>query len=200
MSKARWKEIQAVLGTAQDGIPGKNDEAALTALREAALAEHRASKQQPKDASRTDWKPFREVSQGALEAYLPSNARFLAKFFIENGRRYGLNPLFLTAISKHETGNWTSNVFKTKANAMGISNVKGAVSQESYNDSIKLAAYSISRPGGYYAKAKTLADVGSVYAPTKGNVQNDPRGLNQFWSQGVSKFWSELESKVPYIT
>src|SRR5690606_5939827 len=143
MSKARWQQIQAVLGTTQDGIPGKNDEAALTTLKEVALAEHRAGKQQPKDASRTDWKPFREVSQGALEAALPSNARFLAKFFIENGRKYDLNPLFLTAISKHETGNWTSNVFRTKANAMGISNAKGAISQASYNESIRLAAYSI---------------------------------------------------------
>lgn len=198
MSKARWKQVQAAIGTSIDGIPGKNDEAALTALKEAALAEHRASKQQLKDASRTDWKPFREVGQGALEAVLPSSARFLAKFFIENGRRYDLNPLFLAAISKHETGAWTSNVFKTKANAMGISNAKGAISQESYNESIRLAAYSISRPGGYYSKAKTLADVGSVYAPTKGNVQNDPKGLNHFWSKNVALYFADLESKVPY--
>lgn len=196
MSKARWKEIQAVLKTSVDGIPGKNDEAALTALREAALAEHRASKQQPKDASRTDWKPFREVGQGALEAALPSSARFLAKFFIENGRRYGLNPLFLTAISKHETGNWSSSVFKNKANAMGISNAKGAISQESYNESIRLAAYSISRPGGYYSKANTLAEIGAIYAPP--GAGNDPGNLNGYWPSSVAKYWSELESKVPY--
>lgn len=199
MSQAKWKQIQAVLGSTQDGIPGKNDDAALTALKEAALAEYRASKQPPKDASRTDWKPFRGVSQAALEAVLPTAARFLAKFFIENGRQYGLNPLFLAAISKHETAAWTSNVFKTKANAMGISNAKGAISQESYNESIRLAAYSISRPGGYYAKAKTLADVGNIYAPTKGNVPNDPNGLNHFWSKNVAIYFADLESKVPYI-
>lgn len=43
-AQARWKTIQAILGTTQDGIPGKNDAEALDSLEDAALAEHRAGK------------------------------------------------------------------------------------------------------------------------------------------------------------
>lgn len=46
-ARATWKLIQAVLGTTQDGIPGKNDENALEELRDAALAEYRAAKVAP---------------------------------------------------------------------------------------------------------------------------------------------------------
>lgn len=43
-AQAKWKVIQAALGTVTDGIPGKNDEEALDSLQDAALAEYRASK------------------------------------------------------------------------------------------------------------------------------------------------------------
>lgn len=38
-SRDQWRQIQAIIGTAQDGIPGANDEAALAAMKLAALAE-----------------------------------------------------------------------------------------------------------------------------------------------------------------
>jgi hypothetical protein len=40
----RWKKIQAVLGTTQDGIPGVKDSAAWDKLRSEAMAEHLAAK------------------------------------------------------------------------------------------------------------------------------------------------------------
>lgn len=43
-AQATWRAVQAAIGTAPDGIPGKNDAAALEAVKEAALAEYRASK------------------------------------------------------------------------------------------------------------------------------------------------------------
>lgn len=39
-----WKQVQATIGTKQDGIPGKNDAEALEDIRDAALAEYRAKK------------------------------------------------------------------------------------------------------------------------------------------------------------
>jgi hypothetical protein len=188
-----WRAIQKIIGTTVDGIPGRRDEAALDALKDRALAEHRS----PAGTGRTDWRGYRAVNISDLFNALPDHADFLAPFFIENAKRYDLNPLFLIAISRHETSAWTSNVFKTKANAMGISNTSGAISQDSYNASIRTAAYSLSRPGGYYSKAKTLADVGKVYAPV--GASNDPTNLNGYWPVSVAKYWADLEAQVPYL-
>lgn len=195
-SREKWTKIQGLIGTIQDGIPGVRDDAAIASLRKEALAEYQASKSQPSDTSRTDWRGFKDVDEGKLTAILPVPARPLVPLFLANAKRYDLNPLFLIAISRHETGAWTSNVFKTKSNAMGISNTRAAVSTESYNESIRIAAYSLSRPGGFYSKAKTLADVGAIYAPTEGNVQNDPGNLNRFWQKQVAANWKELETSL----
>lgn len=192
-ARDQWRAIQQILGTTVDGIPGRRDAAALEDLRTRALQEYRS----PEGTSRTDWRGFRPVDLPSLLNALPDRADFLAPFFIENAKRYNLNPLFLIAISRHETAAWTSNVFKTKANAMGISNTSGAISQDSYNASIRTAAYSLSRPGGYYSKAKTLADVGKVYAPV--GASNDPGNLNGYWPVSVARYWKNLEDQVPYL-
>jgi hypothetical protein len=193
-ARDKWRQIQAVLGTSQDGIPGPKDENALIAMKASALQEYQESK--ATGTSRTDWRGFREIELEDLWQYLPERADFLAPMFIQNARRYDLNPLFLVAISRHETAAWTSNVFRNKANAMGISNNSGAISLDSYNESIRTAAYSLSRPGGYYSRAKTLADVGKVYAPVGAN--NDTGNLNGYWPTSVSKYWSDLEKVVAY--
>lgn len=145
-------------------------------------------------ASRTDWRGFKSLDASRLAAILPDTAKPLASSFVSRAREFGLNALFLAAISQHETGAWTSNVFRTKNNAMGISNAKGAVACSSYDDSIRRAAYSLGRPGGYYSKAKTLADVAKIYAPP--GAANDPTNVNGYWPGLVSKYWSQMEAKI----
>lgn len=44
MKRDIWKQIQAILGTPQDGIPGPTDDAALAELRASAVSEYQASK------------------------------------------------------------------------------------------------------------------------------------------------------------
>lgn len=143
---------------------------------------------------RTDWRGYREVDKEKLKAYMPDGADFLIPFFLDNAKRYNVNPLFLIAISKHETGNWQSSAFRTKANAMGISSSRGVISQENYNQSIRTAAFSLTKPGGYYRNAKTIADVGAVYAPA--NASNDPMDLNKYWAPRVTAYFEELEKNV----
>jgi hypothetical protein len=46
-ARDRWKQIQAVLGTAQDGIPGPKDEAALTLLKQQAKSNFDLDTPQP---------------------------------------------------------------------------------------------------------------------------------------------------------
>jgi hypothetical protein len=46
-SRTKWIQIQSVCGTEMDGIPGAKDDAAIAALRAAALAEYKATKPEP---------------------------------------------------------------------------------------------------------------------------------------------------------
>lgn len=147
-----------------------------------------------KDSSRTDWNIFVDYNHKYVEDVLPLKAKVLVGSFFFWAKEFNLNPLFLIAISKHETGNWTSNVFKTKNNAMGISNSYGAISLPSYDESIRRAAYSLGRKDGYYSKAKSLEDVGNIYAPV--GAGNDPTKVNKYWPDSVAKYWSELEDQI----
>lgn len=147
-----------------------------------------------KGTGRKDWRGYKDTKASDLAAILPAPAKPLAEAFIRNAVAHDLNVLFLVAISKHETGNWRSNAFRNRNNAMGISNPDSVSTMPSYNESIRLAARSLSRPGGYYSKCKTLADVGRVYAPV--GARNDPGALNSYWPGSVAKYWAEFEEAL----
>jgi hypothetical protein len=139
-------------------------------------------------------RPFREVDQQKLEAALPQNAKHLAKSFIEEGRKNNIDPVALAAISKHETGNFTSSAFKNKNNAMGISDSKGPTMQKSAEDSIAKMAKGLANPNGYYKGKNTIGEIANTYAPI--GAGNDPTGLNNGWGKGVAKLADDLASKV----
>ena len=148
----------------------------------------------PKIDGRTDWRGFVEVNQTKLKKYLPPPADKLVPSFMEHAKTFDLNPLFLIAISQHETGSWTSPVFKTKNNAMGISGTHGPLTMPSYDESIRRMARSLSSSTGYYAECDTLDDVAKVYAPV--GAENDPTHVNHYWPDSVSRFWEKLEEAV----
>lgn len=189
------QKIQETLQVVSDDMWGPKSQGALDREITASLA-RRADKNVPavSDARRTDWRGYKPVDTLKLSSALPGPARPLIPSFLQYAREYDLNPLFLIAISRHETARWTSNVFRTKNNAMGISNVRGAVPFSSYGESIHRACYSLTRPGGYYSKCETLADVGRVYAPP--GAANDPTKVNSYWPGSVAKYWNELERQV----
>ncbi|MDP2342403.1 MAG: hypothetical protein Q8O67_15715 [Deltaproteobacteria bacterium] len=139
-------------------------------------------------------RPFREVDQKKLEAALPANAKHLAKSFIDEGRKNNIDPVALAAISKHETGNFTSSAFKNKNNAMGISDKNGPTQQKSAEDSIAKMAKGLANPNGYYKGKNTIGEIANTYAPIGAN--NDPTGLNNHWGKGVAKFADDFASKV----
>ena len=119
---------------------------------------------------------------------LPDPLKPFAKDFETAGAKYGVPPVILAAISMHETGNGTSSAFRNKNNAMGISNASGPVEVGSVAESIdkmaRLLGKGINEGTGPYANAKSIADIANVYAPL--GAGNDPRNLNQFWTQGVT--------------
>lgn len=110
--------------------------------------------------------------------------------FIDAGKKYGVDPKLLMAISMHETNKGTSPAFRLKNNAMGISpNGGGPRSFSSVEESIDYAARLLKKH--YLDKGlTTIAAIGGKYAPVGAN--NDPRNLNQHWAKGVRKYYKSL--------
>lgn len=173
-----------------DGIDGPRTQAAWKTMLQA-LSKRDDDEVGGEGVDRTDWNNFKEVNVERLRSILPASAKQLADDFVQAGRMYGLHPLFLVAISKHETANWTSNVFRTKNNAMGISDSRGAIDTGSHEASINKMARGLSNPAGYYKNCRTLGDVGAVYAPI--GAGNDPGGRNGYWPKSVAKYMAEFE-------
>jgi hypothetical protein len=144
---------------------------------------------------------FGEKSTSSL-GNLPDALKPYAKDFETAGAKYGVAPSILAAISMHETGNGTSSAFRNKNNAMGISNASGPVEVGSVAESIdkmaRLLGKGINEGTGPYANAKSIADIGNIYAPP--GAGNDPRNLNQFWTQGVTSNIQKLsENKAEQV-
>jgi len=137
------QKIQAILNDAGATPPLKVD-GRWGAKSQAALDWLVAGR--PSKDSRSDWRGYVDVNQEKLEKYLPPPADKLAPMFLTYAKAFDLNPLFLVAISQHETGRWTSSVFKNKNNAMGISGQHGALTMPSYEESIRRMARSLSSP------------------------------------------------------
>ena len=144
-----------------------------------------------------NFKQFREIDEAKLKAALPPQAQHLAKDFIEAGRKNNIDPLVLVAISKHETGNWTSSAFRNKNNAMGISSSSGPKRFDSAASSIDQMARGLANPNGYYKNATTIKQLWSIYSPGPATGQkqqtNDPGNLNRFWGPAIVKNLGELE-------
>jgi hypothetical protein len=129
------------------------------------------------------------LAQGAL----PEPLQPYATAFNTAGAKYGVDPRVLAAISMHETGNGTSNAFRNKNNAMGVSNNSGPVDTGTVEASIdKMAALlAAGQQGkGPYAGKTTIDQIAGTYAPV--GAENDPRGLNSSWTTGVSKHLQQL--------
>jgi hypothetical protein len=146
----------------------------------------------------TNFRQSRDITAEQLAKGLPERAKHLAPHFIEAGKKHGLDPVVLAAISKHETGNWTSNAFKNKNNAMGVSNKRGPKTFGDVGQSIDAQARSLARADGYYKNANTVRDLWGIYAPGPATgqkiQQNDPNNLNKNWGPGLAKAISDMES------
>lgn len=139
-------------------------------------------------------KGFKEISEARLRDALPSQAKHLAPAFIQAARQNDLDPLVLVAISKLETGNFTSSAFHDKNNAMGISGSGGPKRFSSHAESIQVMARTLSRPDGYYRNARTIAQVGRIYSPP--GASNDVNGTNGGWPRNVAAYADALWAKV----
>lgn len=114
---------------------------------------------------------------------------------VENAKKIGLNKeqiLISIAISKWETGNYTSSAFKNKNNVGGMMCSSGLISYNSLDDGIN--AFLKNLKNNYFdIGLDTLEKIQPKYCPI--GAANDPNGLNQYWLKGTNQKLIELQGK-----
>ena len=109
----------------------------------------------------------------------------------KKAEEYGIDWKMAIAISKWETGSWTSNIYNNKNNVGGMY-CRGFITYNSLDEGIEAFVSNLKR--NYYDMGlNTIEKIGSKYCPV--GASNDPTGLNKNWVPGVTKFYQELEGK-----
>lgn len=109
-------------------------------------------------------------------------------------QNYGVDWRLAVAISKHETWDYTSYIFKHQNNVGGLWNgIKGEFySYETLDAGIE--AYISNLKHNYYDEGRTTIEtIQPKYAPIGAN--NDPNDLNSNWIPGVTRRYKELGGK-----
>lgn len=98
--------------------------------------------------------------------------------------------LIALAISKHETGKWTSNLYKNHNNIGGIYN---SSKQEFYSYETReegVEAFVNLLKKGYFDKGYiTIKKIQKKYCPI--GAKNDPNNINQYWVSGVTHYYEQ---------
>ena len=112
----------------------------------------------------------------------------------EKGKEIGLNEeqiLISIAISKWETGNYTSNAFKNLNNVGGMMCNSGLREYATIEEGI--THFLTNLKNNYFdIGLNTIDKIKPKYCPD--NAKNDPDGLNQYWTNGVKKMYNELKA------
>lgn len=93
------------------------------------------------------------------------------------------------AISRWETGNYTSSAFKNKNNVGGMMCSSGLINYNSLDEGIH--AFVKNLKNNYFdIGLDTIDKIKPKYCPD--NAGNDPNGLNQYWLNGVKEIYNTL--------
>lgn len=97
--------------------------------------------------------------------------------------------LLLVAISKHETGKWTSKAFKEKHNFGGIMSSSTGQLKVYKNQNEGLEGFVNLLKTKYFEKGlNTIEKIGAKYCPV--GSKNDT-GVNKYWIPNVTQFYNE---------
>lgn len=97
--------------------------------------------------------------------------------------------ILLVAISKHETGNWTSDLYKNNNNFGGIYNGREEKFYSYKSKEEGLQAFVNLLKNNYFGKGlKTIEEIGNKYCPV--GASNDPKGVNQHWIPKVTQYYN----------
>ena len=93
------------------------------------------------------------------------------------------------AISRWETGNYTSSAFKNKNNVGGMMCQSGLIKYSSLDEGIH--AFVKNLKNNYFdIGLDTIDKIQSKYCPV--GAKNDPNGLNKYWLNGVKEIYNTL--------
>ena len=107
---------------------------------------------------------------------------------------YGISEYanIFIAISKHETGNYTSSAFKNKKNVGGMMCKDGLITYNSLDEGID--AFVKNLANNYIKQGlNTVEKIQPKYCPI--DDPRDVKGLNVHWISGVNYYLSQLEGK-----
>ena len=104
---------------------------------------------------------------------------------------YGIDWRIAVAISRWETGNYTSNLYKNKNNVGGLY-CKGFLEYKSLDEGIEAFISNLKR--NYFDMGlDTIEEIQKKYCPV--GAENDTNNLNQYWLNGVTKIYQSLQGK-----
>ena len=102
--------------------------------------------------------------------------------------------ILLVAISKHETGNWTSDLYKNNNNFGGIYNSREGKFYSYESKDKGLQAFVNLLKNNYFGQGlKTIEEIGAKYCPV--GASNDPQGINVHWVPKVTQYYNNYLGK-----
>lgn len=111
----------------------------------------------------------------------------------KKGLEIGMNDeqvLISIAIAKWETGNYTSQAFKSRNNVGGMMCKKGLIRYSSLDEGIEAFIKNLKK--NYFdIGLNTLEKIQPKYCPV--GAKNDPKGLNKHWLNGTNKMLEQLK-------
>ena len=97
--------------------------------------------------------------------------------------------VLVVAISKHETGNWTSDLYKNNNNFGGIYNGREEKFYSYESNEKGLQAFVNLLKNNYFGKGlNTIEEIGAKYCPV--GASNDPKGVNVHWVPKVTQYYN----------
>lgn len=111
--------------------------------------------------------------------------------FNKYAEQYGVDPALALAIAHWETGNGTSPMLKNKNNVGGMydSRNKTFFTFDSIEQGIESMIRNLQK--NYISQGLTsISAIQKKYAPN--GVENDPNGLNSYWTNGVTSMYKKI--------
>ena len=133
----------------------------------------------------------REAKIKRINQFLKNGLSNKGNVIVNAGIKHNVNPYLMTAIIKHETGDGTSKVFRTRNNVAGL--MTNGMTYKRYN-SIDESIFSLAKilSEFYIAEGRVdIESIGAKFCPV-GAYNDRKTQVNQHWVPNVSKLYAEI--------